>query len=325
MDFPAGVSYYTGLTARRRRQVEERLMRLLARAGHEEVISPVLDYHVPSGDASVDSLVQKFPDQLTGRTMALRWDFTVQMAGLAAARLRRDGGSHRLCYRGNVFRAVREHSGMQRQMYQIGAELMGEDARRETPGLIALAVDLVRGAGIRDFRVVIGHVGYVEALRRKSRIPAAGGEALHDVLARKDVSALYRMVDDRILSEPAADRIRRALFLIGGRDILDEAASLAGPGGEAVAAELRGILDAMGPASGHVLFDLTEPRGFDYYTGVMFHVITPHLGREICKGGRYDNLLGRFGWPAPAIGFALDLDLIHQALDDPGGKGRRDG
>jgi ATP phosphoribosyltransferase regulatory subunit len=325
MDFPAGVSYYTGRTALRRRSVEERLMRLLARAGHEEVISPLLDYYTPSGDAEGELLVQKFPDLLTGRTMALRWDFTVQMAGLAAARLRRDGGSHRLCYRGNVFRTVREHSGLQRQMYQIGAELMGDASREETATVIALAVDLVRGAGIRDFRVVIGHVGYVEALRRKAHIPASAGDTLHGVLARKDVSALYRMVDAGTLAERAADRIRRALFLIGGPEILEEAASLAGPGGEAVAGELRGILDGMGPAAGRVLFDLTEPRGFDYYTGIMFHIVTPHLGREICKGGRYDNLLGHFGWPAPAVGFALDLDLIHQALDDPGGKGRRDG
>ena len=63
-----------------------------------------------------------------------------------------------------------------------------------------------------------------------------------------------------------------------------------------------------------VIFDLGLVRDLGYYTGAVFEVYDPALGEPIGGGGRYDELLGRFGRPLPAVGFALGIDRLHIAL-----------
>ena len=64
----------------------------------------------------------------------------------------------------------------------------------------------------------------------------------------------------------------------------------------------------------HLTVDLGEVRGFAYYTGTVFHAYAAGTGDAIVSGGRYDELLGRFGWDLPAAGFALDIDRAGEAL-----------
>jgi ATP phosphoribosyltransferase regulatory subunit len=63
-----------------------------------------------------------------------------------------------------------------------------------------------------------------------------------------------------------------------------------------------------------VIFDLGLARDLGYYTGAVFEVYDPALGAPLGGGGRYDDLLGRFGRPLPAVGFALGIDRLHIAL-----------
>jgi ATP phosphoribosyltransferase regulatory subunit len=63
----------------------------------------------------------------------------------------------------------------------------------------------------------------------------------------------------------------------------------------------------------HVVYDLGEVRGLDYYTGVHFELYVSGAGRAAGAGGRYDTLMGRFGRPMPAVGVSLDLDTIAEA------------
>ena len=63
-----------------------------------------------------------------------------------------------------------------------------------------------------------------------------------------------------------------------------------------------------------MIFDLGLARDLGYYTGAVFEVYDSALGSPIGGGGRYDDLLGRFGRPLPAVGFALGVDRLHIAL-----------
>jgi ATP phosphoribosyltransferase regulatory subunit len=78
---------------------------------------------------------------------------------------------------------------------------------------------------------------------------------------------------------------------------------------------LRDIHDLLEPAAAErVIFDLGLIRNIGYYTGAVFEVYDPALGAPIGGGGRYDELLGRFGRSLPAVGFALGVDRLHIAL-----------
>jgi ATP phosphoribosyltransferase regulatory subunit len=71
-------------------------------------------------------------------------------------------------------------------------------------------------------------------------------------------------------------------------------------------AEVYRLLKIYGLAD-TVLLDLGEVRGFDYYSGLYFEAYVHGFGASIAGGGRYDDMLGRFGYECPAVGFAFDI------------------
>ena len=99
--------------------------------------------------------------------------------------------------------------------------------------------------------------------------------------------------------------------LRGGPDVLH---GPSGPVADAVAGlrAIRELLDA--DVAERVIFDLGLSRAPGYYTGAVFEVYDPAVGMPIGGGGRYDHLLGQFGRELPAVGFALEVEKLHQAL-----------
>jgi ATP phosphoribosyltransferase regulatory subunit len=78
---------------------------------------------------------------------------------------------------------------------------------------------------------------------------------------------------------------------------------------------LKDVHDMLAPeVAGRVIFDLGLVRDLGYYTGAVFEVYDPALGAPLGGGGRYDDLLGRFGDAAPAVGFAITVERLHIAL-----------
>jgi len=105
-------------------------------------------------------------------------------------------------------------------------------------------------------------------------------------------------------------------FIIGRREALDRAAQLVGD----VAHPNEGVtrLHAVDAAltddeRRHVVYDFGEVRGLDYYTGIHFEIFVTGARTAVGAGGRYDDLMGRFGRPLPAVGLALDLDALAEA------------
>jgi len=59
-----------------------------------------------------------------------------------------------------------------------------------------------------------------------------------------------------------------------------------------------------------ISFDLAELRGYHYHTGVVFSAFVPTVGKEVARGGRYDNIGAIFGRARAATGFSSDLKLL---------------
>ena len=64
----------------------------------------------------------------------------------------------------------------------------------------------------------------------------------------------------------------------------------------------------------YVSYDLGMLSKYNYYTGVIFKAYTYGVGNAIINGGRYNTLLSRFGKDAPAVGFAIVIDSVMEAL-----------
>jgi ATP phosphoribosyltransferase regulatory subunit len=301
---------------RRRRRVQRAWFELAEGAGYEEVIPPTFEYEevfTRGGGAELSRRLIRFVDR-DGRLVALRADFTSSVARMAATKLAAVPGPLRLSYAGKVYREEVEGGGHRRELFQLGAELLGEPGPAANVEVVRLAIGVLRALEIEDFQINLGDVRFIRPLLAGLAEPDA--ERLQEAIDRKDRRALREAAHQ--LGAPAA--VARALVelpeLIGRGEVLLRARSLAsGHEAEAAIEELRAFDALLSEAErAHVVYDLGEIRGLSYYTGMQFEVFVAGLGRAVGYGGRYDNLLGLYGTPRPAVGFALEMDSLAELL-----------
>jgi ATP phosphoribosyltransferase regulatory subunit len=305
---PPGAIDLTGDAVRRRRILQRSAMALLESAGYAEVSPPTFEYEavfVRAGGAGVSERLLRFLD-LDGRSLALRYDFTASIARIAATTFADSAPPLRLSYSGKVYRQEPERGARPREILQVGAELIGDPGLAPDVEIVRLTIALLHGAGVGEFQVNIGHVGVL----------AAGLAALDEPqraevrrwIDRKDRASLLRALRH---ADGAAATLTSLPFVMGRRPALEAALDSAPPDARAGLERLLALDAALTEDErGHVVFDLGEVRGLDYYTGMHFEVFAAGAGRAVGAGGRYDDLMERFGRELPAVGVSIDLDAL---------------
>ncbi len=309
---PAGMRDLLPEEAAARRSLARNVLNRLSLYGYGLVTLPVFEFAevLERGLGTLDPAdVLRFVEPESGEVAALRPDMTPQIARVVATRLRDRPPPFRLAYEGTVLRRRSGRARKHRQIPQVGVELAGVAGPDGDLELLALAAEGLRAAGLERFTIDVGDAGVVRALL--APMSPDRQAQLSEALARKDEAA----IDDPIL--------RSLLGYCGGRDVLAEGVrALSQTPAAAAASRLLALFDAavargLGP---HLVGDLAEVRGFAYYTGTIFHVYAPGTGDAVASGGRYDELLARFGWDLPAAGFAIDLDRAAEALRAAGAR-----
>jgi ATP phosphoribosyltransferase, regulatory subunit len=319
---PVGMSTILPVAARRIRHLEQTLLAVLAREDYEEIILPMFEYLDVLSPGLESELLEKcyqIVDRTTGRLLLLRPDATAQVARTVAMGMMGTRLPLRLCYRTSVFRYEREHAGRDREIFQVGAELIGIDGVAGDAEVLTLLLECLNRVGLSSFKVTVGHVGFFTTLLVRSGLSAEGQKRVEQAAAKKDMPLLEEWLRREGLSRSTARVILEALELCGGPEVLTRGRKLVGRD-----RSLLGLLDrlaqvyerlVMAGQQQAVLIDLGEFRGFEYYDGIVFDVFAPGIGAELGGGGRYDHLMGRFGRTAASTGFALDVDRLFRAID----------
>jgi len=318
---PKGVRAYLPAETAQRRSVEERLLSVFRRWGFQEIITPTFEYldvfERPSG-GDADDQIFKFVDRQTGRLLALRVDLTPQVARLVATTLRHAPAPLRLAYAGSVFRYHDRHAGRQREFTQIGVELIGLEGAEADAEMIAMAVEGCQALGLKEFQIDVGQVEVVRGLLDALQPPQPIRSRVVSALRRKDPLDLEQALKEFPADPAAAEALLALPRLYGGRETLEQASRLAFPPASRAAldnlADIVTVLENYGLAD-RVILDLAEAHAFEYCTGVVFGAFARGSGYQLSSGGRYDHLIGQFGFPCPATGFSFDLERVMAALD----------
>ena len=176
-------------------------------------------------------------------------------------------------------------------------------------------------AGLARYRVGLGDAALYPALLDGLGVPEDRRALLLAELGRGDFVGLEAGLRELAIDERSIELLLSVPQLRGGPDVLH---GPAGPVADAVAGlrAVHALLDA--DVAARVIFDLGLTRAPGYYSGAVFEVYDPAVGMPIGGGGRYDHLLGQFGRELPAVGFALEVEKLHQALAAEERLGRRD-
>jgi ATP phosphoribosyltransferase regulatory subunit len=318
---PAGMRDLLPPESRARRRVSEQLQGVFERFGYELVTTPLFEHvEVFERGLSLDPRdLVRFVEPDSGEVAALRPDITPQIARVVATRLADYPAPWRIRYEGTVIRRRRGRARRQRQIAQVGVELIGVGGVEADLELIRLISEACTSVGLGDFRIELSEVGVGRALLNEHGAGLLARSA--DALARKDEYLLQRILTDAGVPRSARERIGALAHLHGDVGVLREAQQLlANTAASEHLASLSRVCDAL-VAQGlgdRVGVDLGEIRGAAYYTGVSFAVFAAGPGEAVASGGRYDQLLQRYGTAQPATGAGIDLENLLWALDHAG-------
>lgn len=308
---PSGTRDVLPEEMRELRRIQGALLDTFARFGYGEVSTPAVEYEetLRLADVGLPPAYRVVDDH--GELLTLRADMTVPIARVVATRYETAQPPLRFCYVANAYRAVRPHRGQMREFLQAGIELVGRPGHEGTAEALTVLCRALEATGLREFRVGLGDAALYPALLDAYAVPEAARERLLHELGTRDFVGIERELATLGLDSAAAGVLSRIPRTRGDADVL---AAEAGPVADALEA-LRSIVGLLEPdVAARVIIDLGRFPRLGYYTGAMFEVYDPELGEPLGGGGRYDDLLGRFGCPLPAVGFALGVDRLHEAL-----------
>jgi ATP phosphoribosyltransferase regulatory subunit len=294
------------------RAIGDRMREAFEGAGYGEIHTPALEYEevLRLGDASAaGARYRTFDEQ--GDVLALRSDMTIPIARVVATRYEEAEPPLRFCYVSRAWRATDRGVGEPREFLQAGIELIGIPGAEGDAEVLTLTIAALDAAGLRRHRVGVGDGSLYRRLLDALDVPPESHLPLLECLSRRDLVGLEMGVAELGVGEAERELLVRLPELRGGREVLERAD---GPVAGAVE-NLRALhaeLERRGVAD-RVIFDLGLVRELGYYTGAVFEVYDPAVGFALGGGGRYDELIGRFGRDLPACGVALDVQRIHLA------------
>lgn len=231
------------------------------------------DALAPGMDATLIGQSIRFFNR-SGELMILRPDHTTPIARIIASRLKDHSEESKLYYVSPIFR----HSttgDAPTELFQAGAEWIGTSAPKSDAQLLLHCVKLLNILGFHDLGIDIGHPAFAHGLTP---------DETH-ALIQNDYVRFGRL--------PARGAIEVASHIPELVKLHHELVDL-------------GISELVRYNTGLI-------REFEYYTGPHFEVYSNGLRQMVACGGRYDNLISKFGHNCPAVGFAINLSLIQES------------
>jgi ATP phosphoribosyltransferase regulatory subunit len=294
------------------RAMTDRIRDVFQRAGYGEVYTPALEYEstLAGGWTGMTRPAYRMFDE-QGNVLVLRTDMTIPIARLVSTRYSHADPPLRFCYFAHAYRGVRPQRGQSRELLQAGVELIGSpapDGTAEALGVMCAALD---AAGLQNYRVGVGDASLYPGLLDAFGVGSQARERVLQALVEGDFVGVQREVQTSGVDDDDAELLLRVPRIRGGPEVLEGLSGAL----EHAATGMRATHALLEPrVAARVIFDLGLVRSLGYYTGAVFAVYDPAHGVPIGSGGRYDELLGQFGRPLPAVGFALNIERVHIAL-----------
>lgn len=328
---PAGARDLLPLDVAQKHWIENRLEQVFQRWGYHRIITSTverMDTLMAGGAIDQEAVIELQP--VAGKRLGLRPELTASIARTAVTRLARVTYPQRLYYNANVFRQATQGShGGQQEFYQAGVELLGAGATVADAEIVLLLLDCLHSLSLDSWCLILGDAQLTQALL--TPFSPDQRQAVRQALATLDRVAL----DDMGLTPELHRHALHLLDLRGhpedvlqalGQLALEPEAQTAVERLKSLVALVRDVINMAGDShrtQGNqrpaLTLDLSLIQPFDYYTGLVFEVVTgPEQGCQVLgQGGRYDHLLGVFqaqGQGFPGIGFVLNIEALHQAL-----------
>lgn len=317
---PVGVRDIYGDEYQSKLNLEQRIHDIFKSYGYYDIQTPTFEFfdifNKERGSVASKNLYKFFDRE--GNTLVLRPDMTPSIARSAAKYYMNEKMPIRLCYLGSAFINNTEYQGKLKEFTQMGCELIGDNSSDCDAELIAMVIESLNASNLSEFQIEIGQVDFFRGIVEEANMDEDTIEELRELLENKKYFGIDDVLSRASISEETKNIFTKFPELFGSIDMIERARELTNNKKALLALDrlekIYNLLTIYGYEK-YISFDLSMLSMYQYYTGIVFKAYTYGTGDAIVTGGRYDNLLAQFGKEAPAIGFAVNVDGLHLALN----------
>lgn len=225
---PEGVRDIYNEECEKKRALERKLCQVLHSCGYRDIETPTFEFFdVFSGEVGTipSRELYKFFDR-EGNTLVLRPDFTPAIARAAARYFVDEKWPIRLCYLDNIFVNNSSYQGRLKENTEVGAELIGDGTPEADAEIIAMVVNSLLKAGLKEFQVSIGHVQFFTGLSKAAGLDGDTAEELKQLIKNRNNFGVEKLLDEKKLPGVWSKVFGRLPALFGGEEVLAQAREL---------------------------------------------------------------------------------------------------
>ncbi|RUM60134.1 MAG: ATP phosphoribosyltransferase regulatory subunit [Persephonella sp.] len=346
IDIPLGVRVYNRKETEEIEYILKKIRKIFERWGYERIILPTFEYydvHKRGLSKNLREKTFKPIDRTTGDILALRSDFTAQVARYYAS-LKEKDKPKRYYYLGRIFRYYSPKSNKLWENFQLGLELIGVPRLEAEAEIISIAVMSLRELNIKNYQIDINNIKIYKVLkeilalseeeylifmdiikqRKKFLFYTDVNQYINDIIPSckpdktqisENLKSLQKKINDNVDIKSFIDTILENQFDIESlKELINSVKDYSG-----LVSALNELIDIYSileeyEVNENIIFDLGEPREFSYYTGIVFEIFIQDFEKQIGQGGRYDNLMEKYDGSIPAVGFAFNILNIWEYL-----------
>ncbi|KIR01184.1 ATP phosphoribosyltransferase regulatory subunit [Lachnospiraceae bacterium TWA4] len=301
-------------------KIERIIQDLMNSYGYQGIQTPTFEFFDIFGKEK-GSVVSKEMFKLfdrEGNTLVLRPDMTPSVVRCACKYFSTEDMPVRLGYLGNTFINKSSYRGRLKESTEVGAEFIGDGGKDADAEIVALVIECLKGCGLSEFQIDVGHAGFLEGLFEEAKIEDTDViEEILTLLKNKNFFALENLLLELDLSEDIKKVFSKIQAYTGSMEQVEEVGQhLTNEKCHKAIRRMTELYKTMGyyGYQQYLSFDLCMVTEYRYYTGIIFNGYTYGTGDAIVSGGRYDSLMKQFGTDAPAVGFKISIDNLLIAL-----------
>jgi len=316
---PKGTRDFTPIEMKKRRIIENKLRTVFDSYNFKEINTPTFEsFELLSKKTGEDIRKQLFVFKDHGnREMGLRPELTSSVVRFYINELKNLPKPLKLYYFANCFRYENPQAGRYREFWQMGCELIGSKYPIADAEIINLAMDGLNKINM-DYEIHIGHLGVLKGIFKEFELPEEEELKIRRLIDKEDYEGLENYLSELKSSDDLKNIIFKILNSKGDKSVISDLKEVLKDYPTSVEAlnNLEEILEFV--KHDNIVINFGIARGLDYYTGMVFEIYGKKEGaRQVCGGGRYDNLIELFGeQPTPAVGFAYGFDRVMLNIDD---------
>ncbi|WP_087974474.1 ATP phosphoribosyltransferase regulatory subunit [Oceanobacillus rekensis] len=291
--------------------------------GYRQVRTQTFEYYDMYSDiigtVNKDEMIKVIDN--TGEVLVLRPDVTIPITRITAANQNSNDFNQRLFYVLDVFRQA---AGLpnQKESTQAGVEFFGENTPEADSEVIMLAVHTLKDLGFKNFKIEIGHAGFFKELVQQAALSEQELDHLQTLIQSKNLAEIELLLNDLPIKRELKAAIQSIPMLYGEPATVIQQAekSILSNQMQLVLQNLIDVYKVLEDygVEDYIAFNLGLINNMNYYSGVIFQGFVDKIGQPVVMGGRYDNLGKQFDNAMPAIGFAIEVDLLLLAIEQQG-------